>query len=217
MLEDQGLPVPPANHPPETRNRSRRRQHTCLGYGTPSSSSTSHNGFASDYHTPSSPSSCDRHIKSEPHTPNSKKRASIFLDINIEKDHVNKRTRNDSLNEPTDIKVESSHQSPNNAALQYSGLQDLDHLAALLPPSSTSLWPIVHEHTSTSNPFYSALRNMNTDFPTFNAWHNTTLELYSNPSSNLHYRDTVDNEQPIGSSNVRTHTNLDFMPLSINS
>ena len=217
MLEDEGLPVPPANHPPETRHRSRRQQPTCLSYGTPSSSSTPHNSSTSDYRTPSSPSNCDRHIKSEPHTPNSKKRSSIFLDINIENDHAKKRTKNDNLTEPTDVKVESSDQSPNNATLQYSGLQDLDHLVALPPPNSTSLWPIMHEQTNASNAFYSALRNMNSSFSTFNAWHDTTFELYSNPSSNLRYRDTVDIEQRNGSSNVRTHTNLDFMPLSINS
>jgi hypothetical protein len=209
--------VPPANHPPKTRHRSRRSKELPFGENTYVSSSTPHNNFTSGDHTASSsPCSSDQQIESEPQTPNIKKRSRISLDTSIEDCHANKRSRNDSLTGTTDVKVESPNQSPIHQALHYSGLHDLDHLDTLPHSNSASLWPIVHDYTSTANPFYSALHNTNNDFAAYDAWNNAAFEFqhYNIHLSSNQFGEALHAGQQHESMSVRRHTNLDFMPLS---
>ena len=211
------MPVPPADHPPKTRHRSRPSKDLPLGENTHVSSSTPHNTFTSDDHTASSsPCSSDRQIESEPQTPNFKKRSPISLDTSIENYHANKRSRNDSLIEVTDVKVESLNQSPIYPALHYSGLHDLDHLNTLPHSNSASLWPIVHDHTSTANPFYLGPHNMNNEFAAYNAWNNTAFKFedYNSHLSSTQFGEALHAGQRHESISVGRHTNLDFMPLS---
>lgn len=206
LLEEQGLTVPPASHPPESRHRSRQSKETSSVNDTPSSSS---------------PYSSDDQTKEKHPTTTTRKRSSIHIEVDTTRAHFDKRSRHDSLITPADIKPESPIQKGTGKVTHLSRPYELDQFAMLPPPDSAPLWPMAHEHTGGQTTIYSTLQTTRIDNCAYSAWTDRTFDF----QSYNHYSLGAQHEGPLNteyqyagiSPAGRSTTNLDFMSLSTGS
>lgn len=219
LLEDHGLAVPPATHPPETRHRSRRSDGNQSVDHTVMSSSTSQDSTTSESHTASSPCSSDDLIRDELPATRTRKRSPIDLETNFT-DANRKRTRHDSLIEPVNVKIES----PTRALDETAHLNDtceLNQYAMPPPPTLISLWPTVRHQTGGQMTMYSTLQTTRVDDCGYSVWVDRPFEFqscdqYSQESQHSIALPTehqyIDTRSVVGG-----NTNLDFMTLSASS
>lgn len=221
LLEEQGLTVPPASHPPESRHRSRQSKETSSVNDTPLSSSTPQDGSICESHTTSSPYSSDDQTKEKHPVTTTRKRSSIHIEIDTARAHFDKRSRHDSLITPADVKPESPIQKGTSKVTHLSGPYELDQFAKLPPPDSVPLWPTAHEHTGAQTMIYSTLQTTRIDNCAYSAWSDRTFDFqsYNHYSLGTQHEDPLNTEhQYAGISPAgKSTTNLDFMSLSTGS
>lgn len=220
LLEDHGLAVPPARHPPETRHRSRRSNGTSSVDYTAMSSSTPQDSTTSESHTASSPCSYDDQIRDKHSATRTKKRSSIDLEINLA-DANTKRTRHDSLIMPVNIKIESPIRDSLDEATHLSDTCELYQCVMPPPPNTISLWPTVHHQSGGHMTMYSTLQTARIDNCAYGVWADRPFDFqnYDQYSPELQHSNAFPTEHRYidTRSMAGGDTNLDFMPLSANS
>lgn len=222
MLEDQGLTVPPANYPPETRHRSRRSKDTSSADIASSFSSTPQESSSSDHHATSPPYCEVDQGQDENRTAKIKKRTSISLSVDNETHHGNKRKRHDSLIMTADVKIESPVDSLLGSVERYDGTFEFEPIATtntssrLQPP----FWPMTYDHTGGLTALIPPSQDTNVEYPSFNAWGDDAFNIngYSNHTFPAQYGETRDEYQfSVGRSPREMNTNLDFMSMGTSS
>jgi hypothetical protein len=221
LLEEQGLAVPPATHPPETRHGSRRSDETLSVDYTATSSSTPQDSTSSENHTASSPSNSDDQVKDERSATGPRRRSSINLETNFAGDRYIKRTKSDSLIMPANIKAESPMQDHLNEITRLSEACELDRFVMPPPLNPASLWATVHDQISVQSATHSKLHTLRTDNYAHDIWGDKSWDLqnYDPYLMDSQHRDLFHVERHY--TDIRSTaggiTNLDFMPLSVNS
>lgn len=220
LLEDHGLAVPPATHPPETRHRSRRSDGTSSVDYTAMSSSTPQDSTTSESHTASSPRSSDDQIRDEHSATRTRKRSLIDLETNFA-DANTKRTRHDSLIMPVNIKIESPIRDPLDEATHLSDTCELNQCVMPPPPNPISLWPTVHHQTGGQVTMYSTLQTARIDNCAYGVWADRPFDFqsYNQYSPESQHRNGFPTEHHYinTESMAGGNTNLDFMPLGASS
>jgi hypothetical protein len=221
LLEEQGLAVPPATHPPETWHRSRRNDEIPSIDYTATSSSTPQGSATSESHMASSPCSSDDQIKDEYPAMRSRKRSSIHLEINFAEDGYTKRTKHDSLIMPAGIEIESPIRESFSEVTRSSETCEIDRFAMPPPRNPTSLWTMVHDHTSVHTTSCSTLQTTCIDNCAYDVWGDRSFHFTSYDPYLLEpqHRDPshVEHHYTGPRSAAGGATNLDFMPLSVSS
>ncbi|KAF1930542.1 uncharacterized protein M421DRAFT_376490 [Didymella exigua CBS 183.55] len=218
VLEEQGLIVPPASHPPETRHRTCRSKDTSSLDHTSLSSSTPQESSVSESHTASSPYSSDGQLKDEHFVTTSRERSSIHLETNFANEKMNQHVRHDSFIVPGDIGLEPTMQNPIDTVTGLNEPCDLSLFAMLPPPDPTCLWPTAQSHTGGQTMAHSILQCTRIHNCTYSAWSDRALDFQSYGHYSVEGGSSYHNRQHPGiSPRVGSTTNLDFMPLSASS
>lgn len=217
MLEEQGLKVPPATYPPETRHGSRRNKNNSSADSASSFSSTPQETSYSDDHATSSP----YHAVEKDHDgltdTKSRKRSSIVMNAKDFDGRDSKRTRNDSLITLADVKVEPPVDFPFDANItHYEEAFNFHSVTTTTTSSQPPFWPMAYDHTGGLTALVAPLQNKPADYAAFSAWSNDafgygehssyTTNTQHGEESDLHHYDM---KSPVGG----VATNLDFMPL----
>lgn len=216
LLEDQGLTVPPANYPPETRHRSRRSKNTSSADNVSSFSSTPQEGSISEDHATSPPHGLMDSGQGQQRTPNKKKKRSLKSDTIDSDSHLdNKRIRHDSLITPPDVKVESPIDNLLDPVTRYDGTFDFE-LVTTTDTTSQPFWPMTSELTALVPPPQAA----NIEYSAFSAWSDSAFVIdgYSDPALTAQHGEFRDMYRIDAShKSMGVTTNLDFMSMGTSS
>lgn len=219
-LEEYGVKIPPANHPPEIRHRSCQREDISIDSAS-SFSSTPHDSLSSDYHPTTSPSSPDGQIEDDCHDKERKKRSSDMstTDGNNTDSQSNKRIRHDSLISSAIVKTESPIDPIlDDEAAQYKEPFVLDQSLSMLPPPQTTFWPMTYDQNGGLTSLLPTNSDAHMEQRAYSAWSNDPFGFHRYNSQDLvsgydgHLPSTYGIEDSCTSR--RFSTNLDFMPLS---
>ncbi|KZM20783.1 DNA binding [Ascochyta rabiei] len=210
LLKDQDLPVPPADHPPETRHRSRNSRENPSSSIASQSSALSLKGSPSSSETTSSP--CSSTLKNMGDYRISNKRTSVPHNISNEFGRSSKKTRKDSLVLPTGVKVDSFINDPANPTVLSN---ELNAFAQTPPSMQTFFWPKTDDYTSGRTTLYSGIQS-NDDCTVNNAWDGDADELhgYTHHLTDIEYREAIrlDPRHETIRKMRCGPTNIDFMP-----
>ncbi|KAF2621506.1 hypothetical protein BU25DRAFT_416037 [Macroventuria anomochaeta] len=218
LLEDQGLTVPPANHPPETRHRSRRSKDTSTVDNTSLYSSTPQESSISDDHTASLPYSSDDQIKDEHQTPNINKRSSVLFDVDYESGHMSKRMGQNSFIAPVYLRAESARQYSTGSVTNRKRPCKLDQLAKIPLSDQASLWSTKFDYSSDQATIQPGPQDTNIECRAYSAWGHGAFDLhgYNNHTLTVQYGEVLHTGHQYNAPSPPRGviTNLDFMPLN---
>lgn len=214
MLEDQGLKVPPASYPPETRHHSRRSKGTSSADNASSFSSTPQESSVSDDHATSSPY-CS--YQDERLVKGAKKRSSVSISADLEGNRSNKRTRNDSLITLADVKVEPEVDNPLDSITPYDGTFGFGHAATVVASHQPPFWPMAYDHTGGLTALDPTPQDTNIEYSAFSAWCDNSFGYheYSTHIVPTQYDERLPGPHHHDGNGLSRSfsTNLDFMPL----
>lgn len=221
-LEEHGVKIPPANHPPEMRHRSCQIEDISAESAS-SFSSTPQESLSSDYQPTTSPSSPDGQIEDDCRDKDKKKRSS---DMSIPSDSSinsmsSKRVRHDSLISSAIVKSEMPIDPIlDDEAAQYKEAFVLDQSLPMPPPPQTTFWPMTYDHNGGLTSLLPTISDASMEQRTYSAWSNDPFGFHGYNSHDLvsEYDGRLPNTYGIEDSCTprRFPTNLDFMPLSLN-
>ncbi|KAJ4991206.1 fungal specific transcription factor domain-containing protein [Stagonosporopsis vannaccii] len=218
MLEDQGLTVPPANHPPETRHRSRRSKNTSSADNVSSLSSTPQDSSVSEDHATSPPHYFVNQGSDERKTPNKRKMSSSLITANNENHLGNKRIRHDSLIAPAEVKVESPINDLLDSVTHYDGTFEFEQTTN--ESNRPSFWPMTYDHMGGLTALNLPPQDTNVDYPAFSTWSDTAFEIdvYNDHVMTAQHGELHDAYRfNAGHPSIGVTTNLDFMAMGTSS
>lgn len=220
-LEEHGVKVPPASHPPEMRHRSYQIEDVSVE-SVSSFSSTPQESLSSDYQPTTSPSSPDGQIEDDCHYKEKKTRSS---DVSITNDNninslSNKRVRHDSLISSAIVKTEPPIDPIlDDDAAQYKEAFVLDQSLPMPPPPQTTFWPMTYDHNGGLTSLLPTSSDASVEQRAYSAWSNDPFVFHGYNSHDLvsEYDSHLPSTYGIEDSCAprRFSTNLDFMPLSL--
>jgi hypothetical protein len=207
LLQDQGVTVPPAAYPPETRYR------VCQGKEAPYNSdssqplSASQGSPSSTIHIISSPCSVTAEQRDDHGTPSELPWAVNSLESHCGR--VKKRRRNDSLVAPSALEADFVLDTLIDPTLHPSEPRTPHHLSNMSLPSADFGWP-------TAASLYSTTAITNHSQSVYSSWSRDTYEAQSHTC----HLTRTEHEKVIGTWNQsdsicmdRATINLDYMPL----
>lgn len=216
ILEENGLTVPPADHPPETRHRSRFKEGTSSVENISSFATTPQESLISDEYAASSPSSPKGRIKEEYQLVDMKKRSLEWAEIDNASSEGSKRLRHDSLVNAALIKSESSSDRISDETINFPTRHEtsfpIDEASIMPDPSQVPFWPMTYDHNGGLTTLYPDPQDSNFEHHDYGAWSNDTLGFqgYGNHTAIVcEVGNDILSREPT--------TNLDFMPLNANS
>lgn len=215
LLKDQGLPVPPADHPPETRHRSHCSRGTSTSSSTHTLSATSQKRYLTSSELASSPSNSILESADDHQAP--EKRPFDLRNMSDEYEHPSKKNRKDSLVVTLNSEVESPKYNPSDSTVNYKTSCDQDQFTATSSSSEVSYWPVTDEHTGSQTISSTTTHNTSHDYPAYSAWNDDTFESqgYIDRLTSIDYGDAIHMGRRHDTTNVlgTGAINLDFMPL----
>jgi hypothetical protein len=219
-LEEHGVKIPPADHPPETRHRSCQIEDVSVESAS-SFSSTPQECLSSDYQPTTSPSSPDGRIQDDCRD---KKRKKPLSDMSNTSDHdtnsLSKRVRHDSLISSAIVKTESPiDPTLDDEAAQYKEAFVHDQSLPMPPTPQTTFWPMTYDHNGGLISLLPTNSNASVEQRDYSAWSNDPFGFHGYNSQDLAsgYDGHLPNTYGIENSCTtrRFSTNLDFMPLNL--
>ncbi|KAF9690536.1 hypothetical protein EKO04_011467 [Ascochyta lentis] len=208
LLQDQDMPIPPADHPPETRLSSHPSRRKSSSSSTIHSSATSVNISSSSSEPASSPCSSTLKDMDDYCSPN--KRRLDPHSISNDYGRASKKPRNDSLVFPTDLKVEPPIDDTANFNVVSN---ELTTFATMPSYAKTFFWPTIDAYTGGGSTLEPKIQSRTGDCSVYSTWSYNANGLTS------HLTDVISQEAThlkSGHDAMNTlregHINLDFMP-----
>ncbi len=214
MLKRNGFAVPAADHPPETRNRSRYSKELSSSDEALESPTTWEYSIKSSSATASSP--CSTPEEAEDKDQISRKRSLSLNGVATGCGRASKRQRDDSLIEMTDTKIGTHVDSHLKPSVHFSEIYDVNQTRNATVSSGPPAWSTAQFQTQ----YLPVIQSMVTAFSTCRTWNDDPSEpqeYISHPvdmqyGQNLH----LDRQSStINSIARREVTNLDYMPLKL--
>ena len=219
LLEDQGLPVPPSNHPPEIRHCTRRNRDVSSSDDMSKSPCARQFSLSPSIHVTSSPFSSVVEPETKDYNPN--RQLPIVPSNDSDRTRPRKRKRNDSLMSKPKIKVETILNNDAELPLRASEPNAIVKPVNISLTTRTHFWPTALIHAHDRDTYYPEMQNASNEYPWYSALENGTFvppfcfrgpedEQYSNPVT-LKYPDKTTASIESGL------VNLDFLPFSSSS